>query len=91
MGYDSVVESGTNATPLDARLLLTALGIGLVAAIGTALVALGLTDLLAYADGYRPSHWMVSSYATALAVMTAGWSLLVGGALWTVHTVSLVR
>lgn len=88
---DSALDSYTDATTPAARLLLATLGIGLLAAFGTALVALGLTDLLAYADGYRPGNWLVSSYASTLVVMATGWSLLAGAVLWTAHIASLVR
>ena len=87
----SVVDSYTEATTPGARLLLATLGIGLLAAVGSALVALGLTDVLAYANGYRPGHWIVASYATALGVMALGWSLFAGAVFWTARTVSTFR
>ena len=68
------------------RLGLTVFGLGAFAALGSILVALGITDVLAYADGYRPSHWVVTSYAQAFAVAAAGWSLLVAVTFATVRT-----
>jgi hypothetical protein len=79
-------SSPSTALSPEVRLGLTVFGLGLFAAFGSALVALGLTDLLAYADGYRPTHPVVVGYAEAVAVTTAGWSLLVAVAYSTLRT-----
>lgn len=83
-----MATSNADATLLspEVRLGLTVFGLGLFAALGSVLVALGLTDVLAYADGYRPSHWIVVSYVEAFAVTAAGWSLLVAVAFGTIRT-----
>ena len=59
------------------------IGVGLLAALGSILVAVGLTDVLAFLEGYRPGHWIVLSYAQAFLVMAAGWALLASAAIET--------
>jgi hypothetical protein len=75
----------TAGLPPDVRLGLTVFGLGALAALGSVLVAIGVGDVLAYVGGYRPSHWLVVSYAQALAVATVGWSLLVAVAFTTIR------
>jgi len=77
--------SSTLLSP-EVRLGLTVLGLGALAALGSTLAVLGLTDVLAYADGYRPGHWVLASYGRAFAVSAAGWSLLVAVTFATVRT-----
>jgi apolipoprotein N-acyltransferase len=76
------------STPLapEIRLGLTVFALGAFGALGSLLVALGVTDVLAYADGYRTGHWVVASYLRAFAVTGAGWSLLVAVMFGTVRT-----
>lgn len=68
------------------RLGLTVFALGAFAALGSILVAVGVTDALAYANGYRPGHWVLLSYAEATAITAAGWSLLVAVAFGTIRT-----
>ena len=61
---------------MDASLGTTVIGIALAAALGSILVAVGVTDVLVFLDGYRPGHWIVMSYAQAFLVTVTGWGLL---------------
>ena len=71
-----MATTDANRTPPDGSLLTTAVGLGALAALGSILVALGLTDTLAIVDGYRPGGWIVLSYARAFLVTVAGWALI---------------
>lgn len=79
-------NSVSTALAPEVRLGVTVFALGAFAALGSLLVALGVADVLAYADGHRPSHWIVASYAQAFAVTAAGWSLLVAVLYATVRT-----
>jgi hypothetical protein len=61
----------------------TMIGIALIAALGSILVAVGVTDFLAFLEGYRPGHWVVMSYAQAFLVAVVGWGLLALAAVGT--------
>jgi len=82
----ATTDSVSTVLDPEVRLGLTVFALGVFAALGSLLVALGVTDVLAYADGYRPGHWVVASYAKAFSVTAAGWSLLVAVAFATVRT-----
>lgn len=77
-------DTASTRLPAEVRLGATVFGLGAFAALGSTLVALGLTDVLAYAEG--PGRSAAVSYLTAFGVATAGWSLLVAVVFATVRT-----
>lgn len=68
---------------MDAGLGTKMIGIALAAALGSILVTVGVTDFLAFREGYRPGHWVVVSYAQAFLLAVAGWGLLALAAVGT--------
>jgi len=81
----ATTDSVSTALTPEIRLGLTVVAFGAFAALGSLLAVLGVTDVLAYTDGYRAGHRAVASYARAFAVTAAGWSLLVAVAFATVR------
>jgi hypothetical protein len=79
----TMATTDSSGLVLDAGLGTTMIGIALAAALGSILVAVGVTDVLAFLDGYRPGHWVVMSYARAFLVAVAGWGLLALAAVGT--------
>ena len=84
----TMATSNSSGTMIDAGTGTTVIAVALAAALGSILVAVGVTDFLAFLDGYRPGHWVVMSYAQAFLVTVAGWGLL---ALAAVRTLDAAR
>jgi hypothetical protein len=78
-----MATTDSSGVVMDAGLGTKMIGIALVAALGSILVAVGVTDFLAFLDGYRPGHWVVMSYAQAFLVAVTGWGLLALAAVGT--------
>lgn len=75
--------------PADGQsLLLRVVGAALLAAFGAPLIALATTDITAYVNGWRPSHfpvWML--YARSLLVAAVGWTTVFGALVGLAMTV----
>ncbi len=71
-----MATTDSNGIVMDAGLGTTIVGIAIAGAVGSILVAVGVTDVLAFLEGYRPGHWVVMSYAQAFLVTVGGWGLL---------------
>jgi hypothetical protein len=83
-----MATTDSGGVAMSTRLGTTVIGIGVIAALGSAFVAMGLADLLAIMEGYRPSHSLAFDYGQAFVVAAAGWSLM---AVAAVHTVRAAR
>jgi hypothetical protein len=78
-----MATTDSSGVVVDAGLGTRMVGIALAAALGSILVAVGVTDVLAFLEGYRPGHWVVMSYAQAFLVTAGGWGLLALAAVGT--------
>lgn len=86
----AITDSTPTSTVANPRLVVPVVGIALLAAFGSLLVILGLTDLLAYLVSYRPTPWIAYDFVTALTVTTVGWAFFVAAFISTVR-VALAR
>jgi len=80
-----MASTDTERPTMTPRLGATVISIGTIAALGSILVALGLTDVLAIVDGYRTSHSLAFGYGQAFLVSVTGWALLAMAGVYTVR------
>lgn len=84
MATSTQTKTGFGVNP---RIVFKMVVAGVLAAIGSVLVLIGLTDFLAYLDGYRPGGPAIQLYTNAFIVLTIGWMALIASLIVTGRTV----